>query len=142
MPDKKWFRKRTMIIPVVVAVVSLTAAGVVAAQGMSAGNSPAPKTSKQCYSKPCYGNAGNEVIYERIGDRVSDNISSYYNDDRLHANTYSKDTDVVFGYSGNDYVYVDDGDTKDSANGGRGYDRCYVDATIEAANTCEKVITR
>jgi hypothetical protein len=138
MPDiKKWSRKRLMIIPVVVAVLSLAAAGVVAAQ-----SAPAPATSMQCYSKPCYGNAGKETIYERVGDGVSDNISSFYNDDRLHANTYSKDTDQVYGYAGNDYVYVDDGDTKDSANGGRGYDRCYVDATIEAADSCEKVIAR
>jgi hypothetical protein len=41
---------------------------------------------------------------------------------------------------GDDFVYVNDGDIRDSANGGPGYDWCYVDAAIEAANSCEKVV--
>ena len=105
-------------------------------------SAPSATVSKQCYSKPCYGNANKEVIYERIGDRKSDLIRAFGNFDRLHANTYSRDQDQLYGYGGDDFVYVDDGDTKDAADGGSGFDWCYVDATIEAANSCEKVVVR
>jgi hypothetical protein len=67
---------------------------------------------------------------------------AFGNFDRLHANTYSRDQDQLYGYGGDDFVYVDDGDTKDAAVGGSGFDWCYVDATIEAANSCEKVVVR
>ena len=133
------------------AVLLLAAAAVVylsgttdaaSAQSASAGAAPSVTSSKQCYSVPCYGNAGREVIYERIGDGKADKIRAFDNYDRLHANTYSKDTDKLYGYGGDDFVYVDDGDTRDAAVGGTGYDWCYVDATIEASDTCEKVVTR
>jgi hypothetical protein len=45
----------------------------------------------------------------------------------------------VYGQAGDDFIYVDDGDTLDTAGGASGYDWCYVDARIEAANTCDKV---
>ncbi len=100
-------------------------------------------TSKQCYSNPCHGSANRETIYERIGDRKTDNIYGYGNNDRLHANTYSKDRDRVYAQGGGtNYLYVNDGDTLDGAIGGRGYDICYVDATVEAANTCNRVRVR
>jgi hypothetical protein len=79
---------------------------------------------------------------KRIGDRKSDLIRAFGNFDRLHANTYSRDKDQLYGFGGDDFVYVDDGDTKDGAVGGMGYDWCYVDAEIEAANSCDKVVVR
>ena len=79
---------------------------------------------------------------KRIGDRKSDLIRAFGNFDRLHANTYSRDKDQLYGFGGDDFVYVDDGDTKDGAVGGTGYDWCYVDAEIEAANSCDKVVVR
>jgi hypothetical protein len=112
------------------------------AQTSPPASAPPATVSKQCYSKPCYGNANREVIYERIGDRKSDLIRAFGNFDRLHANTYSRDKDQLYGFGGDDFVYVDDGDTKDAAVGGSGFDWCYVDATIEAANSCEKVVVR
>ena len=39
-------------------------------------------------------------------------------------------------------LYVNDGDTRDGAGGGSGFDWCYVDAEIEAANTCDRVDVR
>ncbi len=112
------------------------------AQSASASAAPSTTSSKQCYSVPCYGNSNREVIYERIGDKKNDLIRAFGNYDRLHANTYSRDTDQLYGFGNDDFIYVDDGDTKDAASGGSGYDWCYVDATIEAANSCEQVITR
>jgi hypothetical protein len=79
---------------------------------------------------------------KRIGDRKSDLIRAFGNFDRLHANTYSRDKDQLYGFGGDDFVYVDDGDTKDGTAGGTGYDWCYVDAEIEAANSCDKVVVR
>ena len=125
-------------------VLVAVAVSAVMAQTSSAPPSSAPSstTAKQCYSKPCYGNANREVIYERIGDRKSDLIRAFGNFDRLHANTYSRDKDQLYGFGGDDFVYVDDGDTMDGAVGGTGYDWCYVDAEIEAANSCDEVVVR
>jgi hypothetical protein len=133
--------KVVMVLAVVAALVAGTVSAVMA-QSSPPASAPPATVSKQCYSKPCYGNANREVIYERIGDRKSDLIRAFGNFDRLHANTYSRDQDQLYGYGGDDFVYVDDGDTKDAAVGGSGFDWCYVDATIEAANSCEKVVVR
>jgi hypothetical protein len=136
-------RKNVVMVLVAAAVLVAVAVSAVMAQS-SAPPSAAPSstTSKQCYSKPCYGNANREVIYERIGDRKSDLIRAFGNFDRLNANTYSRDKDQLYGFGGDDFVYVDDGDTVDGAVGGTGYDWCYVDAEIEAANSCDKVVVR
>ncbi len=137
-------RTKVAMILALTAVLVAVVVNTVVAQSPSASPASAPSatSSKQCYSKPCYGNANREVIYERIGDRKSDLIRAFGNYDRLHANTYSRDTDQLYGFGGDDFVYVDDGDTLDAAGGGSGYDWCYVDATIEAANTCEQVVVR
>jgi hypothetical protein len=97
---------------------------------------------KQCYSVPCHGNLAREAIYERIGDGKRDLIRAWGNFDRVHANTYSNDKDQVHGLAGDDFLYVNDGDTRDGAGGGSGFDWCYVDAEIEAANTCDRVVVR
>jgi hypothetical protein len=97
---------------------------------------------KQCYSVPCHGNLAREAIYERIGDGKRDLIRAWGNVDRVHANTYSNDKDQVHGLAGDDFLYVNDGDTRDGAGGGSGFDWCYGDAEIEAANTCDRVVVR
>ena len=95
---------RKNVAMVLAAAVVLVAEEVSAmmAQTSSAPPSSAPSstTAKQCYSKPCYGNANREVIYERIGDRKSDLIRAFGNFDRLHANTYSRDKDQLYGFGG------------------------------------------
>ncbi|MFL6057499.1 MAG: hypothetical protein ACJ732_01160 [Rubrobacteraceae bacterium] len=133
--------KIVMVLAVAAALVAGTVS-VVMAQSSPPASAPPANVSKQCYSKPCYGNASRETIYERIGDGKSDLIRAFGSFDRLHANTYSRDTDQLYGFGGDDFVYVDDGDTKDAAVGGSGFDWCYVDATIEAANGCDKVVVR
>jgi hypothetical protein len=131
-----------MVLAVAAVLVAVTVSAVMAQSSAPPSSAPAATVSKQCYSKPCYGNANKEVIYERIGDRKSDLIRAFGNFDRLHANTYSKDKDQLYGFGGDDFVYVDDGDTMDAAGGGSGFDWCYVDAEIEAANSCDKVVVR
>jgi hypothetical protein len=108
----------------------------------SPAQAPGATVSKQCYSVPCHGNSAREAIYERIGDGKRDLIRGWGNFDRLHANTYTNDTDQVYGQAGDDFIYVNDGDTLDTAGGASGYDWCYVDARIEAADTCDKVEVR
>jgi hypothetical protein len=133
--------KVVMVLAVAAALVAGTVSAVMA-QSSPPASAPPANVSKQCYSKPCYGNVNRETIYERIGDRKSDLIRAFGNFDRLHANTYSRDKDQLYGFGGDDFIYVDDGDTKDAADGGSGFDWCYVDATIEAANGCDKVVVR
>ena len=132
---------------VMAAVLLAVAAAAVVAQSAgppaspSAVGAPAPTTSKQCVSVPCHGSANRETIYERIGDV----IRSYGNFDRLHANTYSNDTDRVYGYGGTNYLYVNDGDTLDTAVGRSGqflYSKCFVDTKAEAGRGCARVIVR
>jgi hypothetical protein len=135
-------RKKVAMILALAAVLVAVAVNSVMAQSASPASAPSATTSKQCYSKPCYGNANREVIYERIGDRKSDLIRAFGNYDRLHANTYSRDADLLYGFGNDDFIYVDDGDTLDGANGGSGYDWCYVDARVEAGNSCDRVIVR
>ncbi len=136
-------------VVVMAAALLVVAAAAVAAQSASPGalGSPPPTTSKQCYSVPCHGSNNRETIYERIGDRKRDLIRGYGNFDRIHANTYSKDADQAYGFGGNDFIYVNDGDTLDNAGGGPGYDTCYVDSKFEAGpaipiDACERVIVR
>lgn len=137
-------RRKVLAVLGVVAAIVAVAVTAVAAQTPSASPeaAPRPTISKQCYSEPCYGNYNRETIYERIGDGRNDLIRAFGNYDRLHANTYTKDQDRLYGYGGDDFIYVDDGDTRDGADGGTGFDWCYVDAEIEAADTCERVIVR
>jgi hypothetical protein len=131
-----------MVLAVAAVLVAVTVSAVMAQSSAPPASAPSSTTAKQCYSKPCYGNANREVIYERIGDRKSDLIRAFGNFDRLHANTYSRDKDQLYGFGGDDFIYVDDGDTMDAAGGGSGFDWCYVDAEIEAANSCDKVVVR
>jgi hypothetical protein len=48
--------------------------------------------------------------------------------------------DVIKGGPGFDLIYVDDGDTRDRIYGGKGRDKCYVDARSEAISGCSRVI--
>ena len=136
--------KVAKILSVAAVLVALAVTTVTAQTSSStAVGSPAPTTSKQCYSDPCHGNTNRETIYERIGDGKRDLIHAWGNYDRIHANTYTQDIDQVYAHGGGtNYLYVDDGDSFDYAVGGEGTDYCYVDARNEADGSCEKVIVR
>lgn len=133
---------KVLVMAAVLVAVSAVAVGAQQTATSTAVGSFAT-VSKQCYSVPCHGNANHEVIYERIGDGKRDIIRGYGNNDNLHANTYSRDTDRVYGYGGGtDHIFVNDGDTRDGAIGGPGNDYCYVDAEIEVGNGCDHVVYR
>jgi len=88
---------------------------------------------------PCYGGTGDDKILERIGDGKDDRIIARGGGDLVLANKYTADTDVVSGGGGSDRINVADGDTLDTANGGKGGDLCIVDARREAGTSCASV---
>ena len=96
----------------------------------------------QCDTKPCIATGDHQVLFEQVGDGVSDRMIARGGHDRLDARAYTDDRDVAKGNGGHDLLRVNDGDTLDAAVGGPGYDVCVVDATIEAADTCEAVVVR
>jgi hypothetical protein len=96
----------------------------------------------QCDSDPCYATGAHEVVFEQVGDGVADDLYAQGGHDNLRAQNYTDDTDTAHGGYGNDVLHVNDGDALDGAMGGPGYDICVVDATIEAAYTCEAVVVR
>ncbi|HEY6579765.1 MAG TPA: hypothetical protein VIZ60_01410, partial [Rubrobacter sp.] len=61
-------------------------------------------------------------------------------DDRVLAGRYTNDTDVVRGGGGFDEINVADGDTLDTANGGKGRDLCIVDSKKEVGASCDATI--
>lgn len=75
-------------------------------------------------------------------EALRDRILLRGGDDQVRANAYTRDRDVIKGSSGFDLIYVDDGDTRDKIYGGKGRDKCYVDATSEAIQGCSRVIVR
>jgi hypothetical protein len=93
----------------------------------------------QCTTVPCYGDSGNDKILERVGNRKDDEIIPRGGDDLVLANKYTNDADVVRRGGGDDKINVADGDTLDTANGGKGRDICIVDARKEAGASCASV---
>ena len=96
----------------------------------------------QCDSDPCYATGGHQVVFEQLGNGVSDNIYAQGRHDNIRAQNYTNDDDVANGGSGHDVLHVNDGDAMDGAIGGAGNDVCVVDAAVEASYTCERVVYR
>jgi hypothetical protein len=94
----------------------------------------------QCTGIPCVGTGRSDLILERIGNGKRDRILLKGGNDQVRANTYRRDKDVIKGSAGSDLIYVDDGDTRDRIFGGRGGDKCYVDARSEAVSGCGRII--
>jgi hypothetical protein len=126
-------RKLMMVLGLVVVVLGpLAAAAALAAPGQLI----------QCTTVPCYGGNGDDKIFERIGNGKDDVIVPRGGDDRVLANKYTNDTDVVRRGQGGDRINVADGDTLDTANGGKGRDLCIVDARREVGTSCASVEVR
>jgi hypothetical protein len=123
-------RKLMLVLGLASVLVALAAAAALAAEGQLI----------QCRNVlPCYGGTGDDRILERIGDGKDDEIVPRGGDDLVLANKYTADTDVVRGGGGFDRINVADGDRLDTANGGKGRDRCIVDARREAGTSCASV---
>jgi hypothetical protein len=94
----------------------------------------------QCTGAPCYGGDGDDRVLERIGNGKHDRIVPRGGDDLVSARKYTNDRDVVRGGRGFDRINVRDGDTLDTANGGKGRDLCIVDSKEEVGASCDATI--
>ena len=121
-------RKLTMAVALAVVLIPLFATAALAAEQII-----------QCTGAPCYGGKGDDRILERIGNAKNDVIFPTGGDDLVLAGRYTNDTDVVKGGGGFDKIDVADGDTLDTANGGKGRDVCIVDSKKEAGTSCATV---
>ena len=125
-------RKSMMVVALVVVLVPLVAAAAFAADQLI-----------QCQSIPCYGSGNDDKILERKGNGKPDKILPGGGHDLILANKYTNDIDVVKSSKGWDKIKVNDGDTNDTASGGRGaHDWCIVDSRSEAGRGCDKVTVR
>ena len=142
-------RKTMMLVAAVAALLALGAGSVLAQEG-SAGTTKEDGVSVikdsnqriQCTGVPCVASGNDDLVFERIGNGKKDRILLKGGDDQVRANTYGRDKDVIKGTSGSDLIYANDGDTRDRIFGGKGGDRCFVDAPSEAVAGCGTVVVR
>ena len=130
-------RKKRIVMVLSLAVVLVTLVGSAATALAQVIGEPI-----QCQTIPCVATDDHQVLIERVGDGVPDRMIAQGGHDRLDARTYTNDRDVAKGSGDHDLLRIDDGDAMDGAIGGPGFDTCVVDASIEAADTCETVIYR
>jgi hypothetical protein len=138
MPKKKKKKKRIAMVlslAVVLSALLVGSAGTAFAQQVIGG-------AIQCDTIPCVATGAHQVLFERVGDGVPDRMIAKGGHDHLDARAYTNDRDVAKGRGGHDLLRLNDGDAMDGAIGGPGYDTCVVDATVEAADTCETVVIR
>ena len=109
---------------------------------MAAGVAFAANQIIRCAGIPCVSTGQSDLVYERAGNGLNDKIYLKAGNDQVRANGYTRDRDLVYGSAGYDLIYVNDGDTNDRIRGGRGNDRCYVDARSEIVSGCSVVVVR
>ena len=109
---------------------------------MAAGVALAANQIIRCAGIPCVSTGNDDLVYERRGNGLNDEIRLKGGDDQVRAGGFTRDQDRIFGSSGFDLIYVDDGDPNDRIRGGRGNDKCYVDARREIVSGCSVVIVR
>ena len=126
--------KIAMMLAMAVVLVTLVGSGTAMAQVIGG--------VIQCDDSPCVATGAHQVLFEQVGDGVSDRLIAQGGHDHLDARSYTNDRDVAKGSGGHDLLRVNDGDALDAAVGGPGYDVCVVDAAIEAADTCQTVVYR
>ena len=114
----------------------------VALLAVSAGAVFAANQVIRCAGIPCVSTGNDDLVYERAGNRLNDTIYLKGGSDQVRANGYTNDRDVIYGSTGYDLIYVNDGDRHDRIRGGKGNDVCYVDARVEVVSGCSKVIVR
>ena len=93
------------------------------------------------YAADIQGTDNGETLIET---ERNDKIAGHEGGDDINASFYNigqtpgglGDTDKAKGNQGDDFINVDDGDTRDKANGGPGVDECVADPGEEVKN-CE-----
>ena len=141
-------RKMAMVLAAVAALSALGAGSVLAQEGDAGPEVEGAKVvtdragnqTIQCTGVPCTASGRSNLVFERQGVGKKDRILLKGGDDQVRANAYGNDRDVIKGSAGFDVIYVDDGDTRDRIFGGKGNDKCYVDARKEVVSGCSRVI--
>jgi hypothetical protein len=127
---RMWMRKLAMMVAVVMALSVFVATAAFAANQLI-----------QCQGIPCIATGSQDLVKERIGNRLNDKIYLRGGSDQVRADKYRADRDLIYGGKGYDLIYTNDGDTNDRIRGGAGYDKCYVDSRREVVSGCARVIT-
>ena len=143
-------RKIVMMLAAVAALLALGAGSVLAQEGGAGSEVEGAKVATdragnqtiQCTGVPCVATGRSDLVFERIGNGKKDRILLKGGSDQVRANTYGNDKDVIKGRDGFDLIYVDDGDTRDRIFGGKGNDKCYVDARSEVVSGCSRIIVQ
>ena len=142
-------RKIVTMLAAVAALLAVGAGSVLAQEGQPAGTENADVTTDkagnqriQCTGVPCVASGSSDLVFERIGNGKKDRILLKGGKDQVRANTYTNDKDVIKGSAGSDLIYVDDGDNRDRIFGGKGNDRCIVDARSEVVSGCSVITVR
>jgi Ca2+-binding RTX toxin-like protein len=139
-------KKVAMVAAIVAVLLVLGASAVFADSGTTSEDGVSVIASNnqivQCVKAPCHATGFDDLVYERVGNGKRDKILLSGGDDQVRADTYHRDRDIIKGGSGFDLIYVDDGDTKDKISGGKGDDKCFVDARSEVGGGCSRVIVR
>ena len=143
-------RKLAMVLAAVAALLALGAGSVLAQEGNVGSEVGGAKVltdragnqTIQCTGVPCTASGRSDLVFERQGVGKKDRILLKGGDDQVRANTYGADRDVIKGSAGFDLIYVNDGDTKDRIYGGKGNDKCYVDARSEVVSGCSRIIVQ
>ena len=141
-------RKLAIVLAAVAALLALGAGSVLAQEGNAGSGVEGAKVltdragnqTIQCTGVPCTASGRSDLVFERIGNGKKDRILLKGGDDQVRANTYGADRDVIKGHDGFDLIYVNDEDTLDRIYGGKGNDKCYVDARKEAVSGCSRII--
>jgi hypothetical protein len=94
----------------------------------------------QCTDNPCEGTSEHDRIFERGGDNVPDEIFGRQGRDRIRADIFGSDRDIVWGNQDNDRLNTADGDNVDEAHGGGGFDTCIVDPGDETFSCEEEIV--
>jgi hypothetical protein len=109
---------------------------------MAAGVALATNQIVRCAGQPCTASGTDDLVYERVGNRLNDTIYLKGGSDQVRAGRYTNDRDEIYGGAGFDFIRVADGDTNDRIRGGAGNDKCYVDARVEIVSGCSVVVVR
>lgn len=143
-------RKMVMLLAATAALLALGVGSALAQEGDTGSGVEGAKVvtdragnqTIQCTGVPCTATGRSDLVLERIGNGLKDRILLRGGDDQVRANTYGNDKDVIKGHDGFDLIYVDDGDTRDRIFGGKGNDKCYVDARSEVVSGCSRIIVQ
>ena len=143
-------RKTVMLLAAVLALLALGAGSVLAQEGDAASEvegatvvaDKAGNQTIQCTGVPCTASGRSDLVLERKGNGLKDRILLNGGDDQVRANAYGRDKDVIKGSDGFDLIRVNDGDTRDRIFGGKGNDRCIVDARSEVVSGCSAITVR